>query len=217
VRIRDDNFILFGVRGWGSAIVEAQLTWCGCPYEFRSVEGFDAPGPVRERLLTLNPLGQVPVLLLRSGEVMTETAAIALWLDETFPKAVLCPRAGSPARAPFLRLLVWLVTNVYPTFTYGDYPARWTPTGADELRESTDRHREQLWRSLQGMIGSDGPHVLGETFSALDIYLGAMVNWRPGRDWFRAECSILSAMADAAIAHPQLRGIFALNFPEAPS
>ncbi|MBZ4236614.1 hypothetical protein LAM40_24290, partial [Mycobacterium tuberculosis] len=41
--------------------------------------------------------------------------------------------AGDPARARFLRLLVWIVANIYPTFTYGDYPERWAPRDAEAL------------------------------------------------------------------------------------
>src|SRR4051812_9773447 len=110
---------LYGVRGWGSGITEAMLCLAGQSYDFIDVDGFDHPGPVRDRLAAVNPLGQVPALVLPDGTVMTETAAIALWLSDSH--ASLAPPSGTPDRALFYRLLVWLVANVYPTFTYGDY------------------------------------------------------------------------------------------------
>ena len=71
---------LYGTPGWGSAIVEAMLALVGEPYEFVDVENFDRPGDAQERLVAVNPLRQVPTLVLDDGEVLTETAAIALWL-----------------------------------------------------------------------------------------------------------------------------------------
>ncbi len=59
---------------------------------------------------------------------MTETAAIALMILDQRPD--LAPAPGTPQRQQFQRLLVWLVANVYPTFTYADYPERWAPAAA---------------------------------------------------------------------------------------
>ncbi|WP_410293218.1 glutathione S-transferase N-terminal domain-containing protein [Klebsiella pneumoniae] len=67
------------------------LVAASTPFDFVAVEGFDAPGPNRNRILALNPLGQIPVLVLADGQVMTESAAIALHLAETHPGAGLAP------------------------------------------------------------------------------------------------------------------------------
>ncbi len=73
---------------------------------------FDQPGAQREKLLAINPLCQVPTLLLADGSVMTESAAIALMILDERPD--LAPPAGTPQRRQFQRLLIWLVANVYP-------------------------------------------------------------------------------------------------------
>ena len=202
---------LYGVRGWGSVLVEAMLAVAGTNYEFIDVDGFDKPGAARDVLLAVNPLAQVPTLRLDDGTVMTESAAIALVLAERVPAAPLVPPPGSPDRPRFLRLLVWMVANVYPTFTYGDYPERWS---ADEagLRQATDAYREQLWRWFETEAGA--PYVLGDRMSALDIYVAAMVHWRPRRDWFDAEAPRLAAIADAVMQNPAIGQVFARNFPQ---
>jgi GST-like protein len=211
-RNRGADYVLYAVPGWGSVLAEAMLTWCDVPFRIEDVSGFDKPGPTRDKLLAVNPLAQVPTLVLPDGTVMTESAAIALHLAENCPEAELEPRPGTPERARYLRRLVWLVANVYPTFTYGDYPERWVPAAADELKTSTDQYRETLWRSLEAEIGS-GPWVLGDRFSALDIYVGAMSHWRPRQTWFEANCPKLAGIAKRADGVPKLRPVWERNFP----
>ncbi|AKK48146.1 glutathione S-transferase, N-terminal domain protein [Escherichia coli] len=101
------------------------LTLADIPYQFVDVSGFDREGASRELLKTLNPLCQVPTLALENDEIMTETAAIALMVLDRRPD--LAPPVGRAERQQFQRLLVWLVANVYPTFTFADYPERWAP------------------------------------------------------------------------------------------
>ncbi len=103
---------VYGVPGWGSTISELMLSLADIPYEVVDVEGFDQPGPARERLRQINPLCQVPTLRLADGSIMTETAAIALMILDQRPD--LAPAPGTSQRPQFQRLLVWLVANVYP-------------------------------------------------------------------------------------------------------
>jgi GST-like protein len=205
---------LYGAPGWGSVIVEAMLEWCDARYEFVNVDGFDRPGPARDVLTAVNPLAQVPVLVLPDGRLMTESAAIALWLAETYPGRSLAPAPGAPERTAFLRRLVWLVANVYPTFTYGDYPARWAPGDPQGLEASTNAHREALWRQFEAELG-EGPWVLGPAPSALDVYVATMTHWRPRRAWFGANAPKLAKIASATLALPRLAAVWRRNFPSA--
>ncbi len=85
---------VYGVPGWGSTISELMLSLADIPYEVVDVEGFDQPGPARERLRQINPLCQVPTLRLADGSIMTETAAIALMILDQRPD--LAPAPGTP-------------------------------------------------------------------------------------------------------------------------
>jgi GST-like protein len=204
--------VLYGVPGWGSVIVEAMLAWCGTPYELANVEGFDRPGPARDVLQAVNPLAQIPTLVLADGTVLTESAAIALWLAETHPDRALAPAPGSATRAAFLRRLVWFAAAVYPTFTYADNPERWAPGDADMLRERALDHRKALWRQFEADLG-EGPWVLGRDPSALDLYVCAMSRWRPRREWFATECPKLAGIARRVEEIPLLARVWASNFP----
>src|SRR5262249_22044805 len=116
---------LIASKAAGSMIVEAALAVSKLPYEVEMIP-YGKPGRQRNKLLKLNPLGQVPTLLLPDGRVMTESAAMILHLADMAPKAGLAPAAKDSARPMFLRWLMFIVAALYPTFTYGDDPARWT-------------------------------------------------------------------------------------------
>jgi len=200
---------VIGTRGCGSVIVEAALVLAELPYDREEVD-YTKPGPGRGRLLAVNPLGQVPTVVLPDGSVMTETAAIALHLDELVPAAGLFPAPGDPLRREALRWLFFLIGAVYPTFSYGDDPAKWVGDAGPALREATDRHRHQLWRQVEA--AARGPWLLGARFSMLDIYVGVMTRWRPRRAWFAEHCPRLTAIATALDDDPRLRALWAANF-----
>lgn len=87
-----DTYTLFGTQGCGSTIVAAALVLTAFPWGYEEVD-YTQDGPERERLFALNPLGQVPTLVLPNDEVMTESAAIILLLHDRAPHAELAPLA----------------------------------------------------------------------------------------------------------------------------
>ena len=203
---------LYGARGWGSTLAEAALAWVGEPFDFIDVEGFDTPGPERDRLLAINPLARVPTLVSPEGGIMTESAAITLRLAELHPDSVLAPATDDPLRAAFLNRLIWFVSVLYPTFSYRDYPERWAPDAADQLVERIDAFRRSLWLQFESEVGASN-WVLGERPSALDIYVSVMSQWRPRRAWIAANCPKLHRIALATEALPALAPVMARNFP----
>ncbi|HYD98489.1 MAG TPA: glutathione S-transferase family protein [Alphaproteobacteria bacterium] len=205
------SYLLFASAGAGSAIVEAGLALSGLPYAVDEVDPW-TEGPGRERLRAANPLLQVPALRLPDGRIMTESAAMLLHIADQAPEAGLAPPAADDARPDFLRWLVFLVASLYPTFTFGDDPKRWVDgpgPAADALRRSSDAAREAMWRQVEAAAGA--PWLLGGRFSALDLYVAAMVHWRPRRAWFAAECPRLDAIATRALALPALQPVWRRN------
>lgn len=207
----DAPWVLYGNPGWGSAIVEAQLQWYGLPFRVEAVGDLRTP-EAQARLAPLNPVVQVPTLVLPSGEVMTESAAITLLLADTCGRDDLVPGPGAPERAAFLRWLVYLVASVYPTFTFADEPTRFVPAEvAGEYRARVDAYALRLWRVVEAVAGA--PWLLGARMSALDLYIAVMTQWRPRRAWFEREAPRLAAIAARADALATLRPVWARNFP----
>jgi GST-like protein len=183
---------LYGELGWGSAIVEAQLAWYGFDYELELVGDLFKSADARLRLEAVNPLAQVPTLVLADGTVMTESAAITLFLAETANDDSLVPRASDPLRPAFLRWLIFLIANVYPTYTYADDPARCV---------------------LERQAGE--PWFFGTRFSALDLYVTVMTRWRPRRAWFAEHAPRLFAIATKSEALDRLAAVWRRNFASA--
>ncbi len=202
---------LLGCKGCGSAIVAAAFAVAKVPLEYEEVD-YGGGSPTRERLLQVNPLGQVPALLMPDGAVMTESLAMVHYVNDLAPRSGLVPGRGDARRADFLRWSAFLVTTVYPTFTYGDEPGKWVeePKGAKQLRESTDRHREAQWRRLEEIAGE--PWFQGAKMTALDLYIAVMTRWRPGRKWFSAHTPKLLAIAEKASATPGVADVMKRNF-----
>ena len=199
---------VYGVPGWGSAISEVMLTLADIPYQFINVDGFDKPGATRELLEKLNPLCQVPTLELENGEIMTETAAIALLVLDRCPD--LAPPVGRTERQQFQRLLIWLVANIYPTFTYADYPQRWVPDAPASLKKNCIEYRKSLYLWLNDQLSAE-PYAFGEQLTLLDCYLCVMRTWGPGHDWFQDNTPNISAIADAVCQRAELRQVLKNN------
>lgn len=210
---------LYGEPGWGSVLVEAQLAWYGVAFDFEATGDLFAASSERENpsacdnLKKANPLAQIPTLVLPSGEVMTESAAITLWLADLTGSDDLVPRAEEEGRKRFLRWLIFITSNIYPTYTYADDPARFVPDeGAQKgFADKVFAYGERLY----AILGEEarGPWFLGERFSAIDIYIGALSRWRPGPEWFEAKAPKLAAIGARARELPRLAEVWSRNFP----
>ncbi len=199
---------VYGVPGWGSTISELMLTLADIPYQFVDVSGFDHEGASRELLKTLNPLCQVPTLALENDEIMTETAAIALMVLDRRPD--LAPPVGRAERQLFQRLLVWLVANVYPTFTFADYPERWAPDAPEQLKKNVIEYRKSLYIWLNSQLTAE-PYAFGEQLTLVDCYLCTMRTWGPGHEWFQDNATNISAIDDAVCQLPKLQEVLKRN------
>jgi len=205
------NHRLLGCKGCGSAIVECAFALARIPLDYEEVD-YSAASPTRDKLLAVNPLGQVPTLVLPGGKVMTESLAIIHYVHDRAPKAGLIPAKGDPSREEFYRWAVFIVAALYPTWTYGDEPAKWVEDtqGAKQLRESTDAHRKKLWGQVEEIVGA--PYFLGDRMTALDLYVASMTRWRPGAAWFAKNAPKLVAIAQKTSATARVADVIKRNF-----
>ncbi|MEZ4704009.1 MAG: glutathione S-transferase family protein [Bdellovibrionota bacterium] len=204
---KETNLKLIGCRGTGSAIAEAFLTLADLSYEVEEVD-YDKESKQRHYLRSLNPLIQVPTLVLPDQSVLTETFAIAQYAQLMCPEYTFIPSQD----IHFWRWIMFINAAIYPTFTYGDSPQKWVRPldGQKDLRKSTDDRRKQLWGQMEGQ--GKLPYFLGDEFSAIDIYIYVMSHWRPGYDWFVQSCPRLASIAQKVEMHPKLQDLWDVHF-----
>lgn len=114
---------LFGASGSGSAAIEMALAAVGQP--FRQVRAATwEPDSALDELARVNPLRQIPTLLLDDGSVLTESAAILIHLGLQHPASGLLP-ADAGARGQAISGLVFIAANCYAAIGIIDHPERW--------------------------------------------------------------------------------------------
>jgi GST-like protein len=187
---------LYGCRGCGSAVVEVLLERAGVEFVYREVK-FRQPGATTEALKAANPLAQVPTLKLADATVMTESAAIIVMLDASYPAARILPAAGDPRRALALRWIVFIAGNMYPAISVVDFPERWVKSDAAraELKDGAVERLKAYWTMLEQAL-KPAPYLLGGEMTALDVYAAMLSRWEPGRAWVDEHCrQVASALA----------------------
>jgi glutathione S-transferase len=152
----------------------------GVPFELKLVDRKigDHKSP---EYLKLNPNGLIPVLV--DGDlVLYETAAIVLHLVDTNPAANLAPRVGTAERAHFYKWLIWLTNTLQASLILYFYPERYVTDGdaaaAASLRESIQMKIGGYLQQLDHQLASHGKSwVLGDQFSAVDVYTLMLCRW----------------------------------------
>ena len=172
----------------GSAALAPHMTLAeiGVPYELALVER-DEDGRPPDAYFALNPWGKIPTL--EDGDfVLTESAAICLYLAEKFPDARLAPPAGTRERAELYRWMLWLSNTVQMTQLRHFYPERYGTAGVKEAADAElAGHYDLIDRHLEGR-----EWVVGEGRTVADFFLFMLTRW--GRN-----------LAPAAWDRPNLR------------
>lgn len=146
----------------------------GIPYEGLHL---DKDGHTSPEYRALNPMAQVPLLILPDGSAMTESGAISLYLAETKPESGLAPMPDDPIRPQFLRWLFFAQANIYETDLREAYPKRYTvdPVGAAAVKQAASERLDRLWDMTARAI--QGPFFFGDRFTLLDVYLAMLAGW----------------------------------------
>jgi GST-like protein len=204
---------LYGAQGSGAAAIEAALTIAGVPY--RLVEAATwLPGPGLDELKRVNPLGQIPTLVLDDGAVLTESAAILIHLGLTLPDSGLLPQDAS-ARAQTIRGLVYISANCYAAVGVYDYPERWCAdcdeATAKRIRAGTRERLNHLWTLFADSF-SARPFLSGERLGALDLLAAVVSRWG-GRRHLAQERPALHALLAAIDDDPRLAPLFRRHWP----
>ena len=207
------SYTIYGAPGSGSVPVEAALTLIGAPYD---VVGDDVVRPVacNPAANAINPLHQVPVLALPTGEVMTESAAILVHLADRHPEARLAPEVTDGRRPAFLRWMTYVSAAIYSLAWIRADPLRLVsdPAQAPVIQDRIAERRAECWRHMDAQI-EPGNFLLGDDLTVLDLYVATVSRWSPRRSRFYREAPRMAEIVRRVDADPRLAGFWNLRFP----
>jgi glutathione S-transferase len=122
--------------------------------------------------LSINPMGKVPAIRHR-GVTVTECAAICAYLADAFPGAGLAPAFDDPARGTYLR---WMFFAAGPVDAAVTAKSLGLLAPAEKSGMAGYGSYEQMVDALETAVEA-GPYILGERFSAADVYVGSQIGW----------------------------------------
>lgn len=157
-------------------------------------------------VLAVNPSGRSP-LLVDGGVVVSEMPAICIYLADKYGYGTLAPRIEDERRGLYLKWIIYstavfeparetqLSTILPPKFAYG---VGWPPLA------------EVVGELVHALAASD--YVAGETFTAADVMLGAMISISLYCQMIPPE-PVLVSYAERVTARPAYERAAALNWP----
>ena len=140
----------------------------GVPYELRFVDMMKG-GTKAPEIVALNPMGKLPILT-DGDAVVTESAAIALYLADRHAYGRLAPKVDDPKRAAYLRWSFFAPSVIEPglmaksaEWTYKDSQAGWGSYDA------------MITAMEEAVTGRE--YLLGDTFTMADVVFGGTLRF----------------------------------------
>jgi glutathione S-transferase len=122
-------------------------------------------------LRKINPKGMVPVLLLDSGDTLTEGPAIVQYIADQKPASGLAPAPGTIERYHLMEWLNFITSELHKNFT-----PLFKPTTPDEYKTMAREALAERYAYLDGKL-SGKPYLMGERFTVADGYAFTVTNW----------------------------------------
>ena len=207
-------YTLYGIKGSGSASAQAALEIIGAPFRIVETATWEKNAAYDE-LLKLNPLGQIPTLVLPDGGVLSESAAILFHLGSAHPESGLLP-PDAKARAQTLRGLVFIAANCYAAISIIDYPERWC-NDADEatlehIRAGSRARLHRHWDMFADLFPSQ-PFLGGKQVGALDLLAVVVSKWSGARAHLQKSRPAFYETLQRIEAQPKVAAVLTQHWP----
>lgn len=124
-----------------------------------------------EDFLAINPKGYVPALVLDSGELLTEGAAIVQYIADQRPALGLAPAAGSLARYRLQEMLAYIGGELHK-----NYGPLFNPASSQQLRDEKVAALHTRYALIEKQLQGKS-YLFGEQFTAADAYLFVVTRW----------------------------------------
>lgn len=140
----------------------------GQPYELVFVDIMKG-GQKAPEILAINPMGKLPTLT--DGEaIVTEAAAIALYLADRYAPGRLAPALDDPRRGTYLRWSLFAPSVIEPgaTARLNQWEAKPSQVGWGDF--------DSMVKTMDHAV-ADKPFLLGDMFSMADVVFGGTVRY----------------------------------------
>ena len=203
------TYKLFYADGSAAQGIQMVLEELEQPYELiQSTKDRSKPRPPEQ--IKINPNGWVPVLMF-DGTGMYECAAITIFLCDRHSEMNLAPKINDPDRALFLQTLVYFSNSVQTAFQTFYYPDRFADSieGEEGAQRRGIRRLRETWNVINDQIGNN-KWVLGERFSAVDLYLFMLTTWFSSTNDHPKveEFPNVKRIADAVVLRPSAKLVY---------
>jgi len=173
----------------------------GIEYELRFVD-FSSAAHKAPELVALNPMGKLPILA--DGEqIVTEVAAIGLYLADRYALGRLAPAPDDPRRGTYLRWSLFAPSVIEPGAI-----AKLNGWEAKPSQVGWGTHEAMLAAIESAILGRD--FILGDQFSMADVIFGGTLRYMLRFKMLEASAGI-AAYADRLGARPALTRADARN------
>ena len=147
------------------------LLEAGLPYDLVKVDLRAKKLENGDDFLKVNPKGQVPVLALDSGELVTEGPVIVQMIADKAAAKNLAPARDSAER---YKLLEWL--NFITTELHKSFGPMFSPVLADEAKAFFKDRVMGKFRYVESQLAGR-EYLMGSQFTVADGYLFTMLSW----------------------------------------
>ena len=206
---------LYYYPGNASLLPHMALREAGAAFELRLVDRTKDAQHSAD-YLRLNPNGRIPVLV-DNGLVLYEAAAITLHIADQHPDSGLAPPPGTPDRAQFYKWMIHLTNTPQAEYRAWFYPEQHTtdPTAAPGIKQAAAKRLGEMFAKIAAQLGK-GPWLLGDRFSAADLFLLMLVRWGRAMPNPPRDTPDLAAHAARVLARPAVQAAFAAEGLEGP-
>jgi glutathione S-transferase len=197
-------YVLYYYPGNASLLPHMALREIGAPFELRLVDRTHGAQKSAD-YLRLNPNGLIPTLV-EGDLVLFEAAAITIHLADQHPQAGLAPAPGTRERAHFYKWMVHLTNTPQAEFRAWFYP--WEHVAdramAVTVMQAAGERLHRMFNVIADQLG-DGPWLLGERFSAADLFLLMLVRWGRAMPHPPRDLPPLAAHASRVLERPAVQ------------
>lgn len=155
-------------------------------------------------LYDINPLGQVSTLKLDSGEIITETSTVLLWIQSQSQKPGF---QRGPEHADYFQMIRWIAfcaTELHKQI----FRVVFYPEATDEVKDRV-RDLAPLRFDVLNAHLSDREFLVGNTFSAADAYLAWFFVLADNAKLNASPYPHLSAYSQRMLDRPLIRDLIA--------